>query len=126
MRSKKVFNHSVFKINDDESLSSNKRKFNVMLRILRDDQKQYSIMKEKLQISKKDIDKCIKKYHDESLQKHFEMTKIMQFLQQHCQFFHIRQKIEIYIKKCFNCQRNKHITYAKYDEIQYAKSSIKI
>ena len=83
MRSKKVFNHSVFKINDDESLSSNKREFNVMLRILRDDQKQYSIMKEKLQISKKNIDECIKKYHDESLQKYFEMTKIMQFLRQH-------------------------------------------
>ena len=83
MRSKKVFNHNVLKINDDESLSSNKRKFNVMLRILRDDQKQYSIIKEKLQISKKDIDKCIKKYHDESLQKHFEVTKIMQFLRQH-------------------------------------------
>ena len=48
MRSKKVFNHNVFKINDDESLSSNKQKFNAMLRILRDDQKQYSIIKEKL------------------------------------------------------------------------------
>ena len=32
-------------------------------------------MKEKLQIFEKDIDKCIKKYHDESLQKHLEMTK---------------------------------------------------
>ena len=103
MRSKKVFNHSVFKINDDESLSSNRRKFNVMLRIFRDDQKQYSIMKEKLQISKKDIDECIKKYHDESLQRYFEVTKIMQLLRQHCQFSHIRQKVEIYIKKCFNC-----------------------
>ena len=48
MCSKKVFNHSVFKINDDESLSLNKWKFNVMLRILRDDQEQYPIIKEKL------------------------------------------------------------------------------
>ena len=126
MRNKEVFNHSVFKINDDESLSSNRRKFNAMLCILRDDQKQYSIVKEKLQISKKDIDKCIKKYHDELLQKHFEVTKIMQFLRQHCQFSHMRQKVETYIKKCFNCQRNKHMTYAKYDEIQYVKSSIEV
>ena len=103
MRNKKVFNYSVFKINDDESLSSNKQKFNAMLHILRDDQKQYSIVKKKLQISKKDIDKCIKKYHDESLQKHFEVTKIMQLLRQHYQFSHMRQKVEIYIKKCFNC-----------------------
>ena len=77
MRNKKVFNHNVFKINDDELLSLNRRKFNAMLRIFRDDQKQYSIMKEKLQISKKDIDECIKKYHNKFLQKHFEVTKIM-------------------------------------------------
>ena len=77
MRNKKLFNHSVFKINDDESLSFNKREFNTMLRIIRDHQKQYSIIKEKLQISEKDIDKCSKKYHDESLQRHFEMTKII-------------------------------------------------
>ena len=74
-----------------------------MLRIIRDDQKQYSIVKEKLQISERNIDKCTKKYHDESLQEHFEMTKIMQLLRQHCQFSHMRQKVEIYIKKCFNC-----------------------
>ena len=103
MRSKEVFNHSVFKVNDDKLLSSNRRKFNAMLRILRDDQKQYSIIKEKLQISKKDIDECIKKYHDEFLQKYFEVTKIMQLLRQHCQFSHMRQKVEIYIKKCFKC-----------------------
>ena len=97
-----------------------------MLRILRDDQKQYSIVKKKLQISEKDIDKCIKEYHNESLQKHLEVTKTMQFLRQHYQFFHIRQRIEIYIKKCFNCQQNKHTIHAEYDEIQYVKSSIKI
>ena len=84
MRNKEVFNHNVLKINNDESLSFNKWEFNVMLRILRDDQEQYSIMKEKLQIFEKDIDKCIKEYHDESLQRHLEVTKTMQFLRQHC------------------------------------------
>ena len=54
------------------------------------------------------------------------MTKTMQLLRQHCQFSHMRQKVEIYIKKCFNCQQNKHITHAKYDEIQYVKSSIEV
>ena len=102
MRNKKVFNHNVLKINDDESLSLNKREFNIMLHILRDDQEQYSVVKEKLQISEKNIDKCIKEYHDEFLQRHFEMTKIMQFLRRNCQFPHMRQKIETYIKKCFN------------------------
>ena len=67
MRNKEIFNQSFFKINNDKSLSLNKRKFNIMLRILRDDRKQYSVVKEKLQIFEKNIDKCIKKYHDKSL-----------------------------------------------------------
>ena len=50
----------------------------------------------------------------------------MQFLRQHCRFSHMRQKVETYIKKCFNCQQNKYTIHAKYDEIQYAKSSIKV
>ena len=84
MRSKEIFNRSIFKINDDKLLSLNKQESNVMLCILRDDQEQYSIIKEKLQIFEKNINKCIKKYHDEFLQKHFEVTKIMQLLRQHC------------------------------------------
>ena len=48
MHNKKIFNQNVFKINDDISLSLNKWKFNATLRILRDDQKQYSMIKEKL------------------------------------------------------------------------------
>ena len=35
----------------------------------------------------------------------------------------MRQRIETYIKKYLNCQRNKHVTHVKYDEIQYMKSS---
>ena len=46
----------------------------------------------------------------------------MQLLRQNCQFLNMRQRIETYIRKCFNCQRNKHVTHVKYDEIQYMKS----
>ena len=48
MRSKEVFNQSVFKINNDELLSLNRREFNVVLRILRNNREQYSVIKEKL------------------------------------------------------------------------------
>ena len=126
MRNKKIFNYNILKINDDESLLFNKREFNIMLRILRDEQKQYPIVKRKLQILEKDIDKCIKRYYVESMQGHFEVTKIMQLLRQHYQFFHMRQKVEIYIKKCFNCQQNKHTTYAEYDEIRYAELNVAV
>ena len=35
----------------------------------------------------------------------------------------MRQRVETYIKKCLSCQQNKHVTHAKYEEIQYMKSS---
>ena len=46
--SKKVFDQIVLKINNDESLSFNKREFNATMRILCDNQEQYSMIKEKL------------------------------------------------------------------------------
>ena len=36
----------------------------------------------------------------------------------------MKQKIKIYIKKYFNCQKNKHAIHVIYEEIQYQKSSI--
>ena len=103
MKNKNMMNHNIFKINDDESLSINIQKINAILKIFNDDQKQYSIIKNRLHISKKHINKIIKKYHDELLQKHFEIFKTLQFLRRHCRFYNMRQKIKTYIKKCFNC-----------------------
>ena len=123
MKIKKVFNHNILKINKNESLSINKHKLSAILRILRNDKKQYSIEKKRLHISDHKIDEIIKNYHDESLQSHSDVFKTLQFLRQTCQFLNMRQHVETYIKKCFNCQKNKHSTHAKYDEIQYQKSS---
>ena len=47
----------------------------------------------------------------------------MQFLRQHYRFYNMRQKIETYIKKYFNCQKNKHSIHKKYEKIQYQISS---
>ena len=60
-----------------------------------------------------------KEHYDDSLQEHSRMTKTLQFLRQHCQFSQMRQKIEVYIKKCYNCKKNKHETHAQYEKIQY-------
>ena len=35
----------------------------------------------------------------------------------------MKQRIETYIKKCSNYQKNKHAIYVKYKEIQYQESS---
>ena len=123
MNSKEVFNHNILKVNDDETLFANRHEINMTLKIMRDDQKQFSIVHEKLQISKDKIDEYIKKHHDESLQRYLDVTKIIQLLRQNCQFPNMRQRVETYIKKYLNCQQNKHVIHAKYEEIQYMKSS---
>ena len=123
MRDKKITNHSILKINQNGMLSTNVKKLNAILRILKNDKKQYSMIYNKLQISEDKIEQCIKKYHDEILQSHSDVFKIIQFLQRKCHFFYMRQHVETYIKRCLNCQKNKHATHVKYEHIQYQESS---
>ena len=123
MNSKKIFSHNILKINNDEILFANCHEVNTTFKIMRDEQKQFSIVHEKLQISKDKIDEYIKEHHDESLQNHFNVIKTIQLLRQNCQFSNMRQKVKTYIKKCLNCQQNKHVIHVKYEKIQYMKSS---
>ena len=51
---------------------------------MQNDKKQFSIVHEKLQISKDKIDEYIKKHHDKLLQRYFDVIKTMQFLRQNC------------------------------------------
>jgi len=67
IRTKKSFNHSILKVNSDESLLANKHELNAILRILRDELEKFFIEKGKLQIPINKIDECIKEHHDESL-----------------------------------------------------------
>ena len=41
---KKIFKYSILRINNDELLSANKYELNIMLRIIKDDKKEYSII----------------------------------------------------------------------------------
>ena len=103
MKIKKNFNHNILKINKNESLSINKHELSAILRILKNNKKQYSIEKKRLHISNDKIDEIIKNYHDESLQSHSNVFKTLQFLRQTCQFLNMKQHVETYIKKCFSC-----------------------
>ena len=80
MNSKEIFNHNIFKVNDDEILFANRHEVNTTLKIMRDDQEQFSIVHEKLQISKDKIDEYIREHHDESLQSHLNVIKTIQLL----------------------------------------------
>ena len=77
----KRFDHNVLKINDDKIISIDHHQINATLHIIKNDQKQFSINKEKLQISKNKIDEYIKKHHDDSLQRHSDVSKTLQLLQ---------------------------------------------
>ena len=99
-------------MNKNKSLSININKINATFKIFKDDKEQYFIIKKKLQISKDKINDTIKKHHDESLYKHFDVNKTLQFLQRSYAFLNMKQHVEAYIKKCFNCQKNKHFTHA--------------
>jgi len=79
-----LFNYNILKINKNELLLANKYELNAILRIFRNNKEEFLIKKEKLQIFIDKIDECIKKHHNESLQKHLRMIKILQFLRQHC------------------------------------------
>ena len=77
MKSKRIFDHSILKINKNKSLSINTNEINATLRILKDDEKQYFVVKEKLQILKDKINDTIKKHHDESLCEHSDVNKTL-------------------------------------------------
>jgi len=77
MKTKRSFNHSILKVNNDESLLINKHELNAILRILRDESEKFLIKKRKLQILINKIDEYIKEHHDESLQRHLEVTKTL-------------------------------------------------
>ena len=119
-----MFNRNILQINENETLFINHREIAIIMKIIRNKKKQFSMHHEKLQISNEYIDEYIKEHHDELLQNHIRISKILQLLRQYCQFSHMRKKVETYIKKCHNCQRNKHATHAKYEKIQYQNSSI--
>jgi len=55
----------------------NKHKLNVILRILKDNKKEFLIKKEKLQIFINKIDKYIREYYNKLLQKHLKVIKIL-------------------------------------------------
>ncbi len=70
-----MFNYSIFKINKNRLLSTNKYKLNIILQIFRNNTEEFLIEKEKFQISINKIDKYIKKYYNKLLQKYSKITK---------------------------------------------------
>ena len=77
MQNKKITNHSILKINQNGTLSTNVKELNATLQILKNDREQYSVIHNKLQISEDKIEQCIKKYYNGILQNHSDVFKII-------------------------------------------------
>ena len=77
MKEKKIFNHNILKVNENETLFANYREITTIMRIIKDEQEQFSIIHEKLKISKKYVDEYIKEHHDNLLQRHSRVIKTL-------------------------------------------------
>ena len=77
MKNKTKFSHNIFKMNKNESLSTNTKKLSAIIKILQNNKKTYFIINNKLQISKNKITEIIKKYHDDLFQKHAKINKTL-------------------------------------------------
>ena len=67
----------------------------------------------------------LKRCHDDFLTKHFEIEKIVDFIQRKFYWMYMRKNIEKYIKKCVICQRTKIHHHRFYDEFLKLFVSIK-
>jgi transposase InsO family protein len=62
--------------------------------------------------------RLIESYHNDLVHRHPRITRTIELIRRNYEFKNMKDKITNFIKKCANCQRNKHSTHAKYGEMQ--------
>jgi hypothetical protein len=60
----------------------------------------------------------IQGFHDDPVYGHPGVARTMEHIQRHYQFKNMKQKVTDFIKKCAECQKNKHATHAPYGDSQ--------
>jgi transposase InsO family protein len=60
----------------------------------------------------------IRSYHDDPVYGHPGITRTMELIRRNYEFKNMKDKVTDFIKKCADCQRNKHSTHAEYGEMQ--------
>jgi len=63
-------------------------------------------------------EQIIRQHHDDPVHGHPGITRTMDQIQRNYQFPNMKEKVASYIKKCADCQKNKHSTHAPYGEMQ--------
>ncbi len=77
IKTKKLFNYNILKVNKNKLLLVNKYKLNIIFQIYKNNREKFLIKKEKLQISINKINKWIKKYYNKLLQKYLKVIKTL-------------------------------------------------
>jgi Reverse transcriptase (RNA-dependent DNA polymerase)/RNase H-like domain found in reverse transcriptase/Integrase zinc binding domain/Chromo (CHRromatin Organisation MOdifier) domain/gag-polyprotein putative aspartyl protease len=73
------------------------------------------------EVPKEQQEEIIQQYHDDPLYGHPGIKKTMELIQRNYTFTGIKEAVTTYIRKCADCQRNKHATHLKYGEMQNIK-----
>lgn len=60
----------------------------------------------------------IRDHHDDPIHGHPGASRTMEMIQRNYSFKNMKDKISAYIRKCADCQKNKHSTHAQYGEMQ--------
>jgi transposase InsO family protein len=102
---KEIISSTVLQQYKDGSLGPAKYVNNLMMRIGHD-------VPEELQ------EQIIRQHHDDPVHGHPGVSRTMELIQRNYQFKDMKNKITSYVKKCADCQRNKHSTHAPYGEMQ--------
>jgi transposase InsO family protein len=63
-------------------------------------------------------EEIIRQHHDDPVHGHPGVSRTMELIQRNYQFKNMKDKVSSYIKKCADCQKNKHSTHAPYGEMQ--------
>jgi hypothetical protein len=63
-------------------------------------------------------EQIIRQHHDDPVHGHPGVSRTMELIQRNYQFKNMKDKVTSYVKKCADCQRNKHSTHAQYGEMQ--------
>jgi hypothetical protein len=102
---KEIIKNTILKFNEDGSLGPAKTINNLTMSI-------------RLEVPEELQKTIIRQHHDDPVHGHPRITRTMELIQRNYQFKNIKDKIASYIKKCADCQKNKHSTHAQYGESQ--------
>jgi transposase InsO family protein len=102
---KEITNSAILKMNADGSLGP-ARQLNRL------------IMSIGIEVPEELQESIIRQHHDDPVHGHPGVARTMEQIQRNYQFKNMKEKVTSYIKKCTDCQKNKHSTHAPYGEMQ--------